>query len=67
MPISLSGPLVPARLTMVTAWDVPKDPFADTTLDDSRLSKEVRWGLQTWDEMQNGWMDMVWLPKQGAK
>lgn len=24
-------------------------------------SKEVRWGLQTWDEMQNGWMDMVWL------
>ncbi len=23
-------------------------------------AKEVRWGLQTWDEMQNGWMDVVW-------
>ena len=23
-------------------------------------SKEVRWGEQTWDEMQNGWMDVVW-------
>ena len=25
--------------------------------------KEVRWGLQTWDEMQNGWMEVVWLKK----
>jgi hypothetical protein len=25
---------------------------------------EVRWGLQTWDEMQNGWMDVVWLKKK---
>ena len=24
-------------------------------------TKEVRWGLQTFDEMQNGWMEMVWL------
>ena len=23
-------------------------------------TKEVRWGLQTWDEMQNGWMEVVW-------
>jgi peroxiredoxin len=23
-------------------------------------AKEVRWGLQTWDEMQNGWMELVW-------
>ncbi len=22
-------------------------------------TKEVRWGLQTWDEMQNGWMEVV--------
>lgn len=27
-------------------------------------SKEVGWGLQTWDEMQNGWMDVVWLKKK---
>jgi peroxiredoxin len=27
-------------------------------------TKEVRWGLQTWDEMQNGWMDVVWLKKK---
>jgi peroxiredoxin len=26
-------------------------------------TKGVRWGLQTWDEMQNGWMDVVWLKK----
>lgn len=23
--------------------------------------KEIGWGLQTWDEMHNGWMDLVWL------
>jgi peroxiredoxin len=24
-------------------------------------SQEVKWGLQTWEEMMNGWMDVVWL------
>jgi hypothetical protein len=24
----------------------------------------VFWGLQTWDEMQNGWMELVWLNKK---
>ena len=38
----LSGPLIPARMTMVTAWDFPKNPLTDSTLDDSRLSKEIR-------------------------
>jgi thiosulfate dehydrogenase len=42
----LNGPLVPARLTMVTAWDFPKNPLTDPSLDDSRLSKEIRWGYQ---------------------
>ena len=23
-------------------------------------TKTVHWGLQTWDEMQNGWMEVVW-------
>lgn len=26
-------------------------------------TKTVLWGLQTWDEMQNGWMEVVWLKK----
>jgi peroxiredoxin len=34
--------------------DNPRNPDA---------TKEVRWGLQTWDEMQNGWMDVVWKKK----
>ena len=42
----LSGPLIPARMTMVTAWDFPKNPLTDSTLDDSRLSKEIRWGYR---------------------
>jgi thiosulfate dehydrogenase len=31
---------------MVTAWDFPKNPLTDTSLDDSRLTKEIRWGYQ---------------------
>jgi thiosulfate dehydrogenase len=33
-------------MTMVTAWDFPKNPLTDTTLDDSKLSKEIRWGYR---------------------
>jgi len=42
----LHGPLVPARVTMVAAWDVPKNPLSDPTLDQSPLSKEIRWGFR---------------------
>ncbi len=46
------------KLTWSSTWDNspdnPRNP--DPT-------KEVFWGLQTWDEMQNGWMDVVWLKK----
>lgn len=31
---------------MVTAWDVPRNPLTDSTLDDSKLSKEIRWGYR---------------------
>jgi thiosulfate dehydrogenase len=41
---ALNGPLIPARMTMVTAWDVPHDPLADASLDQSPLSKDIRWG-----------------------
>lgn len=42
----LNGPLIPARMTMVTAWDIPQNPLTDTTLDDSRLTNEIRWGYK---------------------
>src|SRR6266496_1335872 len=38
----LAGALVPASTTMVTAWDIPANPLADRSLDDSRLSKDIR-------------------------
>jgi hypothetical protein len=47
-----------SKLTWIGHWDNsadnPRNP--DPT-------KSVRWGLQTWDEMQNGWMELVWAPK----
>jgi len=43
------------KLTFTARWDNsadnPRNPDA---------KKEIRWGLQTWDEMQNGWMEVVW-------
>jgi thiosulfate dehydrogenase len=44
--VPLAGPLIPARTTMVTAWDFPKNPLTDSTLDDSRLSADIRWGFK---------------------
>jgi thiosulfate dehydrogenase len=31
---------------MVTAWDIPKNPQTDSTLDNSRLSSDIRWGFK---------------------
>ena len=42
----LAGALVPASTTMVTAWDIPSNPLTDKSLDDSRLSKDIRWGYK---------------------
>jgi thiosulfate dehydrogenase len=42
----LAGALVPATTTMVTAWDIPDNPLTDASLDDSRLSKDIRWGYK---------------------
>lgn len=38
--------LVPARMTMQTAWDFPKNPLTDPRLDDSTLSREIKWGFR---------------------
>jgi thiosulfate dehydrogenase len=46
LPYQLNGPLIPARLTMVTAWDYPKNPLNDPSLDDSKLSQDIKWGFQ---------------------
>jgi thiosulfate dehydrogenase len=42
----LNGPLVPANMTMVTAWDFPQNPLTDATLDQSKLSKEIQLGYR---------------------
>src|SRR3954469_2282618 len=42
----LAGALVPASTTMVTAWDIPQIPLNDPSLDDSRLSKDIKWGYK---------------------
>ncbi|MEP7309404.1 MAG: c-type cytochrome [Acidobacteriota bacterium] len=41
-----TGPLIAARTTMVTAWDFPRNPLTDATLDDSKLSNEIRLGFR---------------------
>jgi thiosulfate dehydrogenase len=33
-------------MTMVTAWDVPRNPLTDATLDDSKLSRDIRLGYR---------------------
>jgi thiosulfate dehydrogenase len=44
--VAFKGPLIDARVTMVAAWDFPKNPLKDKDLDDSRLSKDIRWGFK---------------------
>jgi len=39
-------PLVAARTTMVTAWEFPKNPLTDASLDDSKLANEIRTGFR---------------------
>src|ERR1051326_3581984 len=42
----LNGPLVSSRTTMATAWVVPKNPLTDPSLDNSKLSNEIKWGFK---------------------
>ena len=44
--IPLRGPLIPAATTMVTAWELPRNPLSDKQLDGSQLSNEIRWGFR---------------------
>src|SRR5215510_4968757 len=45
-PSMMSGPLVSSKTTMVTAWYFPRNPLNDPTLDDSKLSKDIKWGFR---------------------
>jgi thiosulfate dehydrogenase len=44
--VLLAGPLISSRTTMVTAWEFPRNPLTDRSLDDSRLSNEIRLGFR---------------------
>jgi thiosulfate dehydrogenase len=39
-------PLVSAKTTMVTAWQVPLNPLEDKTLGDTPLAQQIRWGYR---------------------
>jgi hypothetical protein len=59
----LAKPLAVAKgskLTWIGRWDNsadnPRNPDPE---------RRVHWGLQTWDEMQNGWMEVVWKKPKG--
>lgn len=38
--------LIPAAATMTTAWDIPMNPLADSTLPPSPLTDQIRWGFK---------------------
>jgi thiosulfate dehydrogenase len=46
MRYALAGPLIPARMTMTAAWDVPRNPLTDPTLNRSAQSDLIRWGYR---------------------
>jgi len=45
-PSKMSGPLISSGTSMATAWEFPKNPLNDRSLDDSKLSNEIRWGFK---------------------
>lgn len=44
--VPLAGPLIPATTTIVTAWDVPRNPIADASLAKSPDGRTVQWGYR---------------------
>jgi thiosulfate dehydrogenase len=46
MRYALAGPLVPARMTMTAAWDVPWNPLTDPALNRSEQADAIRWGYR---------------------
>ena len=44
--IAMTGPLIASSVTMVAAWEFPKNPLTDPSLDKSKLSDEIRRGFK---------------------
>src|SRR5258705_6584449 len=44
--ITMTGPLIAATVSMKAAWEFPRNPLDDKTLDTSRLSEEIRRGFR---------------------
>jgi thiosulfate dehydrogenase len=44
--VKMTGPLVASSMTMVAAWEFPKNPLTDSSLDKSKLSDEIRRGFK---------------------
>jgi len=41
-----ASPLVSSKTSMATAWNFPKNPSSDASLDNSKLANEIRWGFK---------------------
>ena len=44
--LSIDGILIPATTTMTTAWDIPRDPMTDSSLQADPLGAEIRLGYR---------------------
>src|SRR5258705_7550214 len=42
----MTGPLIAGTVTMKAAWELPRNPLVDKTLDTSHLSEEIRRGFR---------------------
>jgi thiosulfate dehydrogenase len=42
----MTGQLIAASVTMVAAWEFPRNPLVDSSLDKSRLSEEIKRGFR---------------------
>jgi thiosulfate dehydrogenase len=42
----MTGPLIAASMSMKAAWEFPRNPLTDKTLDNSKLSEEIRRGFK---------------------
>lgn len=43
---AMTGPLIAATVSMKAGWEFPQNPLIDKTLDNSRLSEEIRRGFR---------------------
>src|SRR5262245_66258932 len=44
--IKMTGPLIAASMSMKAGWEFPQNPLTDKTLDNAKLSEEIRRGFK---------------------